>query len=220
MNQTRLLIGILLLLAAVFGYTQWSNKQDLRQQREETAKLIEVLSGKSPDSTAATATANGGKGENASPNTARTNSGTTAGEESPEAQRLRLMSEELEKIRAEKENLRLQNEAASEERDRIASENEALKFQFDQRIAQIRAAPMLAKITYVNPEHGVAVMSAGRNANIEPRDEFRIRRGDKIICRVMVGDSIEENEAAIAPIPGSLPPDESIKQGDEVVSLE
>jgi hypothetical protein len=64
------------------------------------------------------------------------------------------------------------------------------------------------------------VMSAGRNANIEPRDEFRIRRGDKIICRVVVGESIEENEAALAPIPGSLPPDESIKQGDEVVSLE
>ena len=79
---------------------------------------------------------------------------------------------------------------------------------------------MLAKITYVSPEHGIAVMSAGRNANIEPRDQFRIRRGDKIICRVVVGDSIEENEAALVPIPGSLPPDESIMQGDEVVSLE
>ena len=220
MNQTRLLIGILLLLAAVFGYTQWSHKQDLRQQRDETAKLIEALTGKTSNPTAATASASAGQAETASPDETGANPETAAGEESPEAQRLRIVTEELEKMRAEKENLRLQSEAAGEERDRMAKENEALKFQIDQRIAQIRAAPMLAKITYINPEHGIAVMSAGRAAGVEPRDEFRIRRGDKIICRVMVGDSVEETEAALSPIPGSMAPQESIMQGDDVVSLE
>ena len=220
MNQTRILIGILLLLAAVFGYTQWSHKQDLRQQREDTAKLIEALTGKTTNATASTAPANGKSGGTVSPENASATPDSAVGEESPEAQRLRIVTEELEKIRAEKENLRLQSEAASEERDRVAAENEALKYQIDQRIAQIRAAPMLAKITYVSPEHGIAVMSAGRAAGVEPRDEFRIRRGDKIICRVMVGDSVEDNEAALAPIPGSMAPKESILQGDEVVSLE
>lgn len=220
MNQTRILIGILLLLAVVFGYTQWSHKQDLRQQREDTAKLIEALTGKSSAPATTAAPTNGNPGQNPSPGIASANPGPTGGDESPEDQRLRLISEELEKLRAEKENLRLQSEAASEERDRMSAENEALKYQIDQRIAQIRSAPMLAKITYVSPEHGIAVMSAGRAAGVEPRDEFRIRRGDKIICRVVVGDSVEDNEAALSPLPGSMAPKEAILQGDEVVSLE
>lgn len=211
MNQTRLLIGILLLLAVAFGYTQWSHRQDLRQQRDETAKLIEALTGKPATTPAAPANATA---------PAKDTPGTAGIEEPAADQRLLLQSQELEKMRAENEKLRLQSEAASEERDRIASENEALQFQIDQRIAQIRAAPMLAKITYVNPDHGIAVMSAGRAAGVEPKDEFRIRRGDKIICRVVVEDSIEDGEAALAPIPGSMAPKEGIKEGDEVVSLE
>lgn len=228
MNQTRLLIGILLLLGAVFGYTQWSHRQDLRQQREETAKLIEALTGKpaTPASAAAPAApgvVNPAAPDSAAPTTPATVQAGASPEgaaESAEQSRLRLMMEELEKMRAEKEALRLQSEAASEERDRIAGENESLKYQIDQRIAQIRAAPMLAKITYVNPEHGIAVMSAGREAGVEPRDEFRVRRGDKIICRVVVGESVEANEAALSPLPGSLAPGEAIRQGDDVVSLE
>lgn len=213
MNQTRLLIGILLLLGAVFGYTQWSHKQDLRMQREETAKLIETLGGKAAATAEATA-----------PKTTVAAGEKPAAEdvaaESPEEQRLRILERELDKLRAEKENYRAQSEAASEERDQMASENEALKYQIDQRIAQIRAAPMLAKITYVNLDHGIAVMSAGRAAGVEPKDEFRIRRGDKIICRVLVGDSIEDSEAVLAPVPGTMAPKETILEGDEVVSLE
>lgn len=215
MNQTRLLIGILLLLGIVFGYTQWSHKQDLRQQREDTAKLIEALAGKSAQPTQAqpqaATPANGGNPDAMA---------STEPAETPEQQRVRLLEREMDKLRAEKENYRAQSEAASEERDQIASENEALKYQIDQRIAQIRAAPMLAKISYVNLDHGIAVMSAGRAAGVEPRDEFRIRRGDKIICRVVVGDSIEDTEAVLAPVPGSMAPKETIMEGDEVVSLE
>lgn len=223
MNQTRILIGVILLLLSAFGFMYWSQQNDMKiQQQQQKELLAQLLAGKN-GTTAAAATAEPGRagsnGEAANPST-NPAAKPPATQISPEQQRLEMLAKEVEAMKKENQSLKLQGEADAEEKSRLTGELDRAKFEIDQRIQRIRSSPMLAKVSKVIPDQGFVVISAGRSAGIEPNDEFSIRRGDKVICHIRIGQSMDDAEAVADPVPGTMAPEESIKEGDEVVKID
>ena len=220
MNQTRILLGVILLLLAAFGFMHWNQQNSIQTQQKEQKELIaQLLAGKNTGATTPAAPkTEGNTNDTAVAVDPAAKPASTA--LTPEQQRLDMLAREVEAMKKENQALKLQGEADAEEKSRLTGELDRAKFEIDQRIQRIRTSPMLAKVSKVIPDQGFVVISAGRSAGIEPKDEFSIRRGDKIICHIRIGQSMDDSESVADPVPGTMAPEESIKEGDEVVKID
>jgi len=82
-------------------------------------------------------------------------------------------------------------------------------------------------VTAVFPDQGFIVIGAGTSKNVRPGSEYSIRRGDRILARVIVTEEVDAEEAAAEIVPGSMifRDDQSdqhvlIETGDHVVQLD
>jgi len=144
-----------------------------------------------------------------------------------------LMQAEMEQLRAQLA-LRdgaieeLENEVAitSEQKQQMEVELRRNEREHQQRLQTIVDAPRLSTVKSVFPDQGFIVIGAGSSKNVQPGNEFSIRRGDRILARVIVTDEVAEEEAAAEVVPGSQikHDDQSnqfvqIEPGDHVVQL-
>ena len=213
MNQTRILLGVILLMGAAFGFLWWSQQNqmaDTRQAQAELMKLLAQQQGTKPETQAAPVAPVA--------NQAATSPTDTA--ESANQERIQAMNAEMLAMREEMERIKAKNDADLEEKERLAGELERAKFEIDQRLQLIRSAPMLTKVSKVLPEHGFVVIAAGRVAGVQPGDQFSIRRGDKIISKIQIGQSVDDSESVADPVAGSMVHGEQIQEGDEVVKMD
>lgn len=218
MNQTKLLMAVVLTLVALLGLMFYSQQKTNRNQQDLLQALL--ASRENPANTAT-----------AAPTPEETRA---AAEAAMAALRAEGEAETSSAERAELEALRAELEATREEKNMLVSENQRMQAEIDARIRRIRSAPKLTEVTRVLGEHGIVVIGAGLAQNIEPGDEFNLRRGDQIVARIMITESIEDNQAAASIIPGSVITTDvpgiggevepavgiNIREGDEVVQMD
>jgi len=217
MNQTKLLVAVVLTLVVMMGlmfYNQQKsqqNQQDLiKALLENKAAPVEAAPTPTPEETKAAA--------EAALAAMRADTETVAS------------AAEL----AELEALRAELDATREEKNLLVAENQRMQAEVDARVRRILAAPKLTEVTRVLGEHGLVVIAAGLSNNIEPGDEFSLRRGDQVVARIMITESIEADQAAASIIPGSVITTDvpgiggavvpggmiNIQEGDEVIQLD
>lgn len=82
---------------------------------------------------------------------------------------------------------------------------------------QVLGMPVVAKIIQVERDQGFVVVAAGKNKQLVKGQKFDVRRGDSVVGRVSISDSIEEKEA-VADIDAAMKlPGVSIEPGDELI---
>ncbi len=125
----------------------------------------------------------------------------------------------------EQELADLKNELAIQ-----SQENEALDAQFEKIQSQkeqpftavqrkIQAAPAIAEVVEFVPDLGFMELNAGSNRQLEPGQEYAIRRDHYVIGRVVIGQSVDVESCIADLLPGSIPPGFTIQPGDQVVQL-
>lgn len=82
---------------------------------------------------------------------------------------------------------------------------------------QLIGMPVFAKIIESHNDQGFAVISAGRNKQLVSGMKFDIRRGNGLVGRVVVGDSIEATEAVVDIDTTLTLPGVRIETGDELI---
>jgi len=82
---------------------------------------------------------------------------------------------------------------------------------------QLLGMPAVAQVTEVHNDQGFAVISAGKNKQLASGVKFDVRRGDGLVGRVIVGESIEATEAVVDIDNAFKLPGVSIEVGDEVI---
>lgn len=82
---------------------------------------------------------------------------------------------------------------------------------------QLLGMPAVAKVTEVHNDQGFAVISAGKDKQLAPGVKFDVRRGDGLVGRVIVGESIEATEAVVDIDSAFKLPGVSIEAGDELI---
>lgn len=82
---------------------------------------------------------------------------------------------------------------------------------------QVLGSTAVAKVRVAEVKLGFVEIDAGRNKRLSKGQKYDIRRGDGVIGRVIIGDSIEQ-EAALADIdPAVSLPGVTIEVGDELI---
>lgn len=82
---------------------------------------------------------------------------------------------------------------------------------------QLIGMPAMAKVLEAHNDQGFAVISAGKNKNLERGMKFDVRRGDGLVGRVVVGETVEA-DTAVVDIDGSVKvPGVQIEAGDELI---
>lgn len=82
---------------------------------------------------------------------------------------------------------------------------------------QLLGMPAMAKIVEVHNDQGFAVISAGKNKNLEKGMKFDVRRGDGLVGRVAVGETIEADTAVVDIDSAVKLPGVQIETGDELI---
>ncbi len=82
---------------------------------------------------------------------------------------------------------------------------------------QVLGMPSLAKIIQVEKNQGFVVVDAGRNKQFVTGQKFDVRRGNGVVGRVSITESIEDKEAIADIDPAISPPGVSIEPGDELI---
>ncbi|HBJ88230.1 MAG TPA: hypothetical protein DDZ88_31125 [Verrucomicrobiales bacterium] len=82
---------------------------------------------------------------------------------------------------------------------------------------QLLGMPAVAKIIESHNDQGFAVIDAGKNKQLEKGMTFDVRRGDGLVGRVIVGDSIDAAEAVVDIDNSAALPGVRIETGDELV---
>ena len=82
---------------------------------------------------------------------------------------------------------------------------------------QLLGMPAVAKVTEVQKDQGFAVISAGKDKQLTPGMKFDVRRGDGLVGRVIVSDTIDATEAVVDIDSTVTLPGVSIEAGDEVI---
>ncbi len=82
---------------------------------------------------------------------------------------------------------------------------------------QLRGMPAVAKIIESHNDQGFAVIDAGKNKQLEKGMTFDVRRGDGLVGRVIVGESIDAAEAVVDIDNSAALPGVRIEKGDELV---
>ncbi|MBE7496697.1 MAG: hypothetical protein HS117_17280 [Verrucomicrobiaceae bacterium] len=82
---------------------------------------------------------------------------------------------------------------------------------------QVLGMPALAKVTVAEPKLGFVEIDAGRNKNLVKGQKYDVRRGNGLVGRVVISETIEQ-QAALADIdPGVTIPGVTIEAGDELI---
>jgi hypothetical protein len=82
---------------------------------------------------------------------------------------------------------------------------------------QLLGMPAMAKVIEVHHDQGFAVINAGKNKELTPGMKFDVRRGDGLVGRVIVSETIDAAEAVVD-IDGTVSlPGVRVETGDELV---
>jgi hypothetical protein len=82
---------------------------------------------------------------------------------------------------------------------------------------QLLGMPAMAKVIEVHNDQGFAVINAGKDKQLSPGMKFDVRRGDGLVGRVLVSDSIDASEAVVDIDSTVTLPGVSIEAGDELI---
>lgn len=82
---------------------------------------------------------------------------------------------------------------------------------------QLLGMPAVAKVIEIHPEQGFGVISAGRNKQLTKGMKFDVRRGEGLVGRVIVGETIEEAESVVDIDISAALPGVRIEAGDELI---
>jgi hypothetical protein len=82
---------------------------------------------------------------------------------------------------------------------------------------QVQDAKPIAKVKTVVKEQGFVIIDAGSKQGIQKGLAFDIRRGDAVLAKVRVTETVEENEAVADLDLASIPAGVSIEPGDEII---
>lgn len=82
---------------------------------------------------------------------------------------------------------------------------------------KIVAAKALAKVTHVEMEQGFIAMNAGSKQGITQGQQLEVRRGNAVIARLRVANTVDESESIADFEPSSIPSGITIQKGDEVI---
>ncbi len=82
---------------------------------------------------------------------------------------------------------------------------------------QLLGMPAMAKVIEVHNDQGFAVISAGKDKQLAQGMKFDVRRGDGLVGRVIVGDTIEASEAVVDIDTTVTLPGVRIEAGDELI---
>lgn len=82
---------------------------------------------------------------------------------------------------------------------------------------QLLGMPAMAKVIEVHKDQGFAVISAGKDKQLASGMKFDVRRGDGLVGRVIVGESIEATESVVDIDATAALPGVSIEAGDELI---
>jgi hypothetical protein len=82
---------------------------------------------------------------------------------------------------------------------------------------QVMGMPVFAKVIEVHNEEGFAVISAGKDKQLTSGMKFDVRRGNGLVGRVIVGDTIDAAEAVVDIDPTAVLPGVRIETGDELI---
>ncbi|MCB1278412.1 hypothetical protein [Prosthecobacter sp.] len=82
---------------------------------------------------------------------------------------------------------------------------------------QLLGMPAMAKVVEVHKDQGFAVISAGKDKQLTSGMKFDVRRGDGLVGRVIVGETIEAAESVVDIDSTVALPGVSIEAGDELI---
>lgn len=122
-------------------------------------------------------------------------------------QEIAALKSQLEAESVERQQLDAQFNRIQEDKNRPLSAEQ-------QKIAQAAA---IARVTQFVPDLGFVALDAGLDRQLSAGDEFHIRRGNYLIGKVIVSDTIEANSCIADVDPSSIPQGYTIQPGDEVV---
>jgi len=119
---------------------------------------------------------------------------------------------------------------AREEADRIAREtaelNNAVVDGPSEKLSNLQslivAQPRIARVSDARPADNTdfIVLDEGSNKGLATGDRFALRRGTAIIARVVIGDTVRENQCVANVVPRSLVTGIIIRPGDEVIKFD
>jgi hypothetical protein len=82
---------------------------------------------------------------------------------------------------------------------------------------QLLGMPAFAKVIEVHNDQGFAVISAGKDKQLAAGMKFDVRRGNGLVGRVTVGETIEAAEAVVDIDTSFILPGVRIEAGDELI---
>lgn len=82
---------------------------------------------------------------------------------------------------------------------------------------QLLGMPAIAKVVEANAEGGFAVINAGKDKQLTTGMKFDVRRGNGLVGRVIVGETIEASEAVVDIDSSVVLPGVRIEAGDELI---
>jgi hypothetical protein len=82
---------------------------------------------------------------------------------------------------------------------------------------QVQDAKPVGKIKAVVKEQGFVVLDVGSNQGLKKGQPFDIRRGNAVLAKVIVTDTIEPNEAVADLDLASIPAGVTLEPGDEII---
>ncbi len=82
---------------------------------------------------------------------------------------------------------------------------------------QVQDAKPIAKVKTVVKEQGFVIIDAGSKQGIQKGLAFDIRRGDAVLAKIRVSETVEENESVADFDLASIPAGVSIEPGDEII---
>lgn len=82
---------------------------------------------------------------------------------------------------------------------------------------QLLGMPAVAKVIEVQKDQGFAVINAGKDKQLATGMKFDVRRGDGLVGRVIVGETIDAAESVVDIDSAVTLPGVSIEAGDELI---
>ncbi len=82
---------------------------------------------------------------------------------------------------------------------------------------QLLGMPAMAKVIEIHQDQGFAVISAGKDKQLTSGMKFDVRRGDGLVGRVIVSETIEAAEAVVDVDSSVTLPGVRIEVGDELI---
>lgn len=84
---------------------------------------------------------------------------------------------------------------------------------------QIVALPTIAKVKQFEKDAGFVIISAGKSQRITKGTQFDLRRENSVVGRIIIGDTIEDDESVGDLDPASVPAGVTVQAGDEVIQV-